>query len=92
MFAQSFAPVVLASEKVVVMGFGRGGAVLGPWAGGILFTAGFLLSFVGLIMSLGSAISGLSPMFLGKTVRLFEKSKFKIFVNWHRKIWPMNAL
>ena len=70
---------MLASETEVVMGFGRWGAVLGPWAGGILFKAGFLLSFVEPIMSLGSAISGLSPMFLGKTMRLFEKSKIQNF-------------
>ena len=79
MFAQSFAPAVLASETGVVMGFGSGGVVLSPWAGGILFKAGFLLSVVGPIMSLGSAISGFSPMFLGKTTRLFEKSKIQDF-------------
>lgn len=69
LFAQSFAPAVLASGTGVVLGFGRGGAVLGPWAGGILFNAGILLNVVAPIMSLGSAISGLSLMLLGKTKR-----------------------
>ncbi len=75
LFAQSFAPAVLASGTGVVLGFGRGGAVLGPWAGGILFNAGFALGMVAPIMSLGSAISGLSLMLLGKTRRNSEESK-----------------
>ena len=72
LFAQSFAPAVLASGTGVVLGFGRGGAVLGPWAGGILFNAGFALSFVAPIMSLGSAISGVSLILLGKTSQSSE--------------------
>ena len=60
LFAQSFAPAVLASGTGAVMGFGRGGAVLGPWAAGIFLKAGFALGFVAPTMSLGSAISGVS--------------------------------
>lgn len=75
LFAQSFAPAVLASGTGVVLGFGRGGAVLGPWAGGILFNAGFALGIVAPIMSLGSAISGLSLILLGKTSGSSEDSK-----------------
>ena len=67
LFAQSFTPALLASGTGVVLGFGRGGAVLGPWAGGILFNAGLGLVVVAPIMSLGSAISGLSLVLLGKT-------------------------
>nr|WP_197501381.1 MFS transporter [Hyphomonas sp. Mor2] len=64
LFAQSFPPAVLASGTGVVLGFGRGGAIVGPWSGGILFGAGMTLMVVSPIMALGSAIAGLSLFML----------------------------
>jgi len=64
LFAQSFPPAVLASGTGVVLGFGRGGAVMGPWAGGLLFGAGLSLAVVSPLMALGSVVAGLSLLFL----------------------------
>ena len=64
LFAESFPPAVLGSGTGVVLGLGRGGAVVGPWVGGILFAAGMALSSVSVIMALGSFVAGVSLLFL----------------------------
>jgi hypothetical protein len=50
----------------LVLGVGRGGAVIGPWVGGILFTAGMALAPVSLIMAGGSFVAGMSLFFLAR--------------------------
>ena len=64
LFAQSFPAAVLGSGVGVVLGTGRGGAVLGPWVGGLLFAAGMGLSSVSIIMAAGSFFAGISLLFL----------------------------
>ncbi|MEP1144324.1 MAG: MFS transporter [Henriciella sp.] len=66
LFAQSFPPAVLASGAGMVLGFGRGGAVSGPWLGGILFGAGIGLMVVSPIMAMGSALASGSLLLLKK--------------------------
>jgi|SaaInl5LU_22_DNA_1037371.scaffolds.fasta_scaffold13042_1 MFS family permease len=62
--AESFPAAVLGSGTGLVLGVGRGGAVIGPWVGGILFTAGMALAPVSLIMAAGSFAAGISLFFL----------------------------
>lgn len=64
LFAESFPAAVLGSGVGVVLGTGRGGAVIGPWVGGLLFAAGMGLSSVSVIMAAGSCLAGLSLLFL----------------------------
>ena len=64
LFAESFPAAVLGSGVGVVLGTGRGGAVIGPWVGGLLFAAGMGLSSVSIIMAAGSLLAGVSLLFL----------------------------
>jgi predicted MFS family arabinose efflux permease len=64
LFAESFPAAVLGSGVGVVLGLGRGGAVIGPWVGGLLFAAGMGLSSVSIIMAAGSFLAGISLLFL----------------------------
>ena len=66
LFAESFPAAVLGSGTGVVLGVGRGGAVIGPWAGGLLFAAGMTLAPVSLIMAGGSFVAGISLFFLAR--------------------------
>lgn len=66
LFATSFPSSLLGSGTGLVMGIGRGGAVLGPMVPGLLFTAGLALQSVALIMAAGSFSAGLSVLFLYK--------------------------
>jgi cyanate permease len=62
--AQSFPTSLRAGGTGLVIGFGRGGAAFGPIMAGLLFSAGWSLSWVALIMACGSLIAaaGLSSM------------------------------
>ena len=66
LFAYAFPPAVLGSGVGVVLGTGRGGAVVGPWAGGLLFAAGMSLYVVSPIMALGSFMGAVALLFLPK--------------------------
>jgi len=55
--AQAFPDRVRASGTGLVIGVGRGGAVLGPIIAGFLFESGQGLAAVALAMSLGSLIA-----------------------------------
>ncbi len=67
LFAESFPPAVLASGTGLVLGAGRGGAVVGPWAGGLLFAAGMGLMSVSPIMAAGSLLAGVAVIFLPRS-------------------------
>lgn len=56
MFAQKFPTHVRARGTGFAIGFGRGGAALGPIAAGLLFAAGGGLGMVALIMATGSLV------------------------------------
>jgi len=68
LWATTFPPNLLGSGSGFVLGVGRGGAVLGPFIPGLLFTAGMGLKSVALIMACGSLIAGLVVIFLPKHV------------------------
>jgi cyanate permease len=53
LFAVSFPSSLLGSGSGLVLAIGRGGAVLGPLIPGFLFTAGFTIKTVALIMTSG---------------------------------------
>lgn len=57
MFAQSFPTPVRAGGTGFAIGFGRGGAALGPIAAGLLFAAGGSLGVVAVIMASGSLLA-----------------------------------
>lgn len=56
-FAQSFPTEIRASGTGFVIGVGRGGAALGPIIAGLLFSLGYGLQPVALLMALGSVIA-----------------------------------
>lgn len=64
--AQSFPTSIRGAGTGVVIGFGRGGAALGPVVAGVLFNMNFGLPIVAFAMALGSLIAALSLMMLGK--------------------------
>ena len=66
LFATSFKSALLGSGTGLVLGIGRGGAVLGPMIPGLLFTAGLALNNVALIMGAGSFLAGMTILFLKK--------------------------
>jgi len=55
-FVQAFPAELRAGGIGFVIGFGRGGSMVGPILAGFLFAAGVSLPVVGLLMSLGSAL------------------------------------
>jgi predicted MFS family arabinose efflux permease len=65
MFAQKFPTHVRAGGTGFAIGFGRGGAALGPIAAGILFAAGGSLGMVALIMATGSFLGAVALALLG---------------------------
>ena len=64
LFATSFPSSLLGSGSGLVLGLGRGGALLGPMIPGFLFAAGLALSQVALVMAAGSFFAGLSVLFM----------------------------
>lgn len=64
LFASSFPSSLLGSGSGLVLGIGRGGAVLGPMIPGFLFAAGIPLTNVALLMASGSFLAGITVMFL----------------------------
>ena len=66
MFAQKFPTHVRAGGTGFAIGFGRGGAALGPIAAGLLFAAGGTLGMVALVMAAGSFVGALALGALGR--------------------------
>lgn len=62
LFADSFPSSLLGSGSGLVLGVGRGGAVLGPMIPGFLFAAGFPLENVAIIMAAGSFLAGITVL------------------------------
>jgi len=66
LFASSFPSSVLGSGSGMVLGVGRGGAVIGPMIPGFLFAAGLAFENVAIIMASGSFFAGVAVIFLHK--------------------------
>jgi len=66
LFAISFPSSALGSGAGVVLGVGRGGAVLGPMIPGFMFAAGLPFKSIAIIMASGSFLASLAVMFLRK--------------------------
>ena len=64
LFAVSYPSSMLGSGSGLVLGIGRGGAVLGPMIPGFLFSAGMGLENVAIIMASGSFLAGVAVLFL----------------------------
>ena len=64
LFAISYPSSLLGSGSGLVLGVGRGGAVLGPMIPGFLFAAGIALENVAIIMAGGSLLAGVAVLFL----------------------------
>ncbi|AMO70040.1 MFS transporter [Zhongshania aliphaticivorans] len=64
LFAATYPSSLLGSGSGLVLGIGRGGAVLGPMIPGFLFVAGFPLATISLTMAAGSFFAGLAVLFL----------------------------
>lgn len=64
LFAVSFPSSLLGSGSGLVLGVGRGGAVLGPMIPGFLFAAGMVLENIAIIMAGGSFLAGVAVLFL----------------------------
>ena len=72
LIANAFPAEIRGSGTGVVIGFGRGGAALGPVVAGLLFVAGFNLLAVSIVMGAGAAIAAVAIYFLRPAA---EKSK-----------------
>lgn len=66
LFASSFPSSVLGSGAGLILGVGRGGAVLGPMVPGFLFAAGMSFADVSIVMAAGSFLGGIAIIFLNK--------------------------
>lgn len=64
LFAVSYPSSLLGSGSGLVLGVGRGGAVLGPMIPGFLFAAGMMLENIAIIMAGGSFLAGVAVLFL----------------------------
>lgn len=64
LWASTFPSSLLGSGSGLVLGVGRGGAVLGPMIPGFLFAAGLTLPAVAVIMAAGSLSGGFMLLFL----------------------------
>ena len=64
LFAVSFPSSLLGSGSGLVLGVGRGGAVLGPMVPGFLFAAGMALENIAIIMAGGAFLAGVAVLFL----------------------------
>lgn len=76
LFSSSFPSSVLGSGAGLVLGVGRGGAVLGPMIPGFLFAAGLAFESIAFIMASGSFLAGMAVIFLHKkrTVEMAPKT------------------
>lgn len=63
-FAQAFPTRVRATGTGFAIGVGRGGAAVSPVVAGLLFTAGFSLQAVALVMAMGAAIAAIAILLL----------------------------
>lgn len=70
--AASFPTAVRAGGTGFVIGMGRGGAVLGPICGGLLFQVGFGLPVVATVMACGSLLAAIALLALGRRESLGE--------------------
>ncbi len=66
LFASLFPSPLLGSGSGLVLGLGRGGALLGPMVPGFLFAAGLALNSIAIIMAAGSFLAGVMLIFLQK--------------------------
>ena len=64
LFAVSYPSSLLGSGSGLILGIGRGGAVLGPMIPGFLFSAGMVLESIAIIMAAGSFLAGIAVLFL----------------------------
>jgi len=64
LWAISFPPKLLGAGTGLVLGIGRGGAILGPFVPGLLFTIGLGFKSVAIIMAIGSLLAGIVVIFL----------------------------
>jgi hypothetical protein len=64
LFAASYPSSLLGSGSGLVLGVGRGGAVLGPMIPGFLFAAGVALENIAIVMASGSFLAGFAVLFL----------------------------
>ena len=64
LFAVSYPSSLLGSGSGLVLGVGRGGAVLGPMIPGFLFAAGVALENIAIVMASGSFLAGFAVLFL----------------------------
>lgn len=69
LFSSSFPSSVLGSGAGMVLGVGRGGAVLGPMVPGFLFAANMPFKSIAIIMATGSLLAGVAVIFLHKKGR-----------------------
>ena len=69
LMANVFPSDVRASGTGVVIGVGRGGAALGPVVAGLLFTAGFDLLVVSVVMGAGAAVAALAIFMLSPVLK-----------------------
>jgi benzoate transport len=66
LFAASFPSSVMGSGSGLVLGVGRGGAILGPLIPGLLFAAGLHLNLIAVLMSSGALVAGVTVLWLLK--------------------------
>lgn len=64
LFAHVFPTNVRAGGTGFIIGIGRGGAALGPIIAGFMFSFGYMLQSVALLMALGSVIAFIAIVFL----------------------------
>ncbi len=69
LFSSSFPSSVLGSGAGLVLGIGRGGAVLGPMVPGFLFAVGLAFENIAIIMASGSFLSAIAVILLYRIVR-----------------------
>lgn len=69
LMATTFPSDIRASGTGVVIGVGRGGAALGPVIAGFLFTAGFDLLVVSIVMGAGAVVAALALAMLGPVLK-----------------------
>ncbi|MEP0201742.1 MAG: MFS transporter [Halioglobus sp.] len=62
--ANAFPSALRASGTGVVIGVGRGGAALGPVLAGVLFSSGFDLLFVSIVMGAGAVVAAAAVILL----------------------------
>jgi len=69
LMANAFPAEIRASGTGIVIGIGRGGAALGPVLAGFLFSAGFDLLLVSILMGTGALVAAVAIYFLGPVLR-----------------------